>query len=284
MPPELPSFDLVVATVDRVEPLERLFDSLERQTHRRFRVLLADQNTDDRLGPILTAHPALDVLHLRPNRGLSRARNSALADVTADVVAFPDDDCVYPDDLLERVASRLAGDRSLQGLTGRVAAADGSASASWEAEAAELTPENLWNRGTSGAIFVRRELIAAVGEFDEQLGLGSGTPWSSAEEIDYLVRAVRTGARIEYDPSLVVTHDVALDDSRIGFRDGASVGYLLRKHDYSARTLVRMLVRPIGGVAMSLARRDGARASYYASTFRGRVLGYRGARRAKSSA
>lgn len=284
MPPELPSFDLVVATVDRAEPLERLCDSLERQTHRRFRVLLADQNEDDRLGPILGAHPALDVLHLRPSRGLSRARNSALADVTADVVAFPDDDCVYPDDLLERVASRLAGDRSLQGLTGRVAAADGSASASWETEAAELTRENLWNRAASGAIFMRREVVVAVGGFDEQLGLGSGTPWSSGEEIDYLVRSVRAGARIEYDPSVVVQHDVGIDDSRVGLRDGASVGYVLRKHDYPARTLVRMLVRPIGGVAVSLARGDGARASYYASTFRGRVLGYRGARRAKSSA
>jgi GT2 family glycosyltransferase len=284
VPPELPSFDLVVATVDRVEPLERLFDSLERQTHRRIRVLLADQNEDDRLEPILAAHPALDVLHLRSSRGLSRARNGALAVVTAEVVAFPDDDCVYPDDLLARVASRLAGDRSLQGLTGRVEGADGSSSPSWETKAAELTPENLWNRATSGAIFVRRELIGAVGGFDEQLGLGSGTPWSSAEEIDYLVRAVRAGARIEYDPSVVVQHDVGIDDSRVGFRDGASVGYLLRKHDYPLRTLARMLARPIGGVAVSLARGDGARASYYASTFRGRVLGYRGARRAKSSA
>ena len=32
------------------------------------------------------------------------------------------------------------------------------------------------------------------------------TPWSSGEEIDYLVRAVRNGARIAYDPQLTVTH------------------------------------------------------------------------------
>ncbi len=276
MPQELPSFDLVVATVDRTKPLERLFASLERQTHRRFRVLVADQNEDDRLETIVAAHPALDVLHLRASRGLSRARNRALAEVSANIVGFPDDDCAYPDDLLERVASRLAEDRSLQGLTGRVAAADGSSSPSWETDAAELTPENLWNRATSGAIFVRRELLGAVGGFDEQLGLGSGSPWSSAEEIDYLVRAVRAGARIEYDPSVVVTHDVGLEDAQIGLRDGASVGYLLRKHDYPARTLVRMLVRPIGGVAVSLARGDGARARYHAATLRGRIIGYRG--------
>ncbi len=30
----------------------------------------------------------------------------------------------------------------------------------------------------------------------------------------------------------------------IGFRDGASVGYLLRKHRYPRRVVARMLVRP----------------------------------------
>ena len=34
--PTLPGFDLVIATVDRIEPLERLLDSLERQSHGRF--------------------------------------------------------------------------------------------------------------------------------------------------------------------------------------------------------------------------------------------------------
>ena len=284
MLPELPSFDLVVATVDRTEPLERLFDSLQRQTHSRFRVLLADQNDDDRLEPIVAAHPALDVLHLRSDRGLSRARNRALPETRADIVAFPDDDCVYGDDLLERVASRLADDRSLQGLTGGAADADGSSSPSWKTDAAELTRDNLWNRAISFTMFVRRELVTVVGRFDEQLGLGSGTPWSSGEEIDYLIRALRAGARIEYDPSVVVEHHTAVHDGALGARDGASVGYLLRKHGYPTQTLARMLVRPVGGVVTSLARGDRARARFHAATLRGRVLGYRGARRPKSSA
>ncbi len=45
-------------------------------------------------------------MRLRSPRGLSRARNEALPRLEADVVAFPDDDCEYPDDLLERVAAR----------------------------------------------------------------------------------------------------------------------------------------------------------------------------------
>lgn len=288
MAPELPSFDLVVATIGRVAELHRLLESLERQTHSRVRVVLVDQNDDDRLQPIVTAHASLEITHLRSGRGLSHARNTGLRDLSAEVVAFPDDDCEYADDLLARVASRLAERPSLDGISGRSVGRDGRSSESWERDAALLTDDNLWNRVNSGAIFLRRDLVARVGAFDERLGLGSGNPWSSGEEIDYVIRAVRAGARIEYDPSLVVGHESEAPDGTalraLGSRDGASVGYLLRKHNYRTGTLTRMFVRPLGGIALSLAKRDTGKAGFHAATLRGRARGYLGARRSKSSA
>jgi GT2 family glycosyltransferase len=273
---ELLSFDLVVATVDRVDPLEVFLDSLERQTHRRFRVLIVDQNEDDRLVPVIAGSPSLEIVRLRSSRGLARARNSALGRLTADLVAFPDDDCVYPPDLLERVALRLA-DTSLDGLTGRAVGLDGRSSESWRLDPAILTDDNLWNRAISYTIFLRRRVVETVGAFDEQLGLGSGTAWSSGEETDYLVRAVRSGARIAFDPTLTVVHDetpLSRHDLRTrGFRDGASVGYILRKHHYPARVLTRMLIRPLGGAVVSLARGDMARARFHLATLRGRIVG-----------
>ena len=153
----LPGFDLVVATVDRVEPLDRLLDSLESQSHRRFRVLLVDQNEDDRLEPVVGRHSGLGVLRLHSARGLSRARNAALADLSADIVAFPDDDCVYASDLLERVARRFTAQQGLDGLTGRAAGLDGSTAPNWKTDSAALDRENLWNRAISFTIFLRRD-------------------------------------------------------------------------------------------------------------------------------
>jgi GT2 family glycosyltransferase len=271
------SFDLVVATVGRVDELDRLLDSLERQTHRRFVVHVVDQNGDDRLRPVLSSHPRLDLVHLRSEPGLSRARNAALERLSADLVAFPDDDCVYAPDLLERVAERFAGDPGLGGLSGRAADAAGRSSPSWKTDPATLTRENLWNRAISFGIFLRRELVALVGRFDERLGLGSGQAWSSGEEIDYLVRALDLGVRIEYDPALTIEHDVRENDGEIGRRDGASIGYILRKHRYPPRLLTRMLVRPVGGAALAFARRDLAQAQFHLSTLRGRLVGYRAA-------
>jgi glycosyltransferase involved in cell wall biosynthesis len=273
--PGLPSFDLVVATLGRVEELGSLLASLDRQTHRRFRVLLVDQNEDDRLAEVVAASD-LEIERLTAPPGLSRARNAALLHLRADVVAFPDDDCVYPDDLLERVARRLRTERTLDGLTGRAADSAGRSSPSWEDDHAQLTRDNLWNRAISYTIFVRRAVIERVGPFDEQLGLGAGTPWASGEEIDYLVRAVDAGARIEYDPELVVTHELQKRPARaLGARDGASIGYLLRKHRYPPRTVATMLARPAGGVVVSVLKNDRARAGFHAATLRGRLLGYR---------
>ena len=276
---KLPRFDLVVATVDRVDELGLLFASLARQRHRAFRVLLVDQNDDDRVEDVLREHGSLDLVRLRAERGLSRARNAALAHIRADLVAFPDDDCVYPDDLLECVARRFAGDPGLDGLTGRETDTRGSSSPSWASDPAVLTRENLWNRAISFSIFLRAPLVASVGSFDEQLGLGAGTRWSSGEEIEYLVRALDSGARIEYDPDVVVPHRGPMLEASelrgVGARDGASLGYILRKHRYPPRTVGRMLIRPAGGALLALARGDRRRASFHAATLRGRLAGYR---------
>ena len=94
--------------------------------------------------------------------------------------------------------------------------------------------------------------------FDESLGLGSGQPWHSGEETDFVVGALQAGARIEYDPSFVVVHPqrrpTAPELRALGARDGASVGFILRKRRYPVRAVARMLVRPLGGAAHAAAR------------------------------
>jgi glycosyltransferase involved in cell wall biosynthesis len=284
VPRELPSFDLVVATVGRKRELARFLDSLAAQGDVSVRVLLVDQNPDDGLDGILAEYHALEVVRLRSTPGLSRARNVALEHLEADVVAFPDDDCVYPPGLLGRVAERFAAHQEIGGLTGRAVDASGRVAPSWKADPARLTRDNLWNRAISFTIFLRRTLVERVGPFDVRLGLGSSEPWSSGEEIDYLIRALRLGARIEYDPALGVQHDLRENVATIGLRDGASVGYLLRKHGYPARTVGRMLVRPVGGAARSLTRLDASGTRYQLATLRGRLHGYLGASRSNSSA
>jgi GT2 family glycosyltransferase len=276
---DLPSFDLVLATVGRVDEVERLLTSLEAQAYHRLRLLVVDQNPDHRLDEVLARHGALAIVHLRSEPGLARARNRALTDLAADLIAFPDDDCVYPPDLLERVARRFADDASLDALTGRAIGLDGRSEATWKRDAARLTDTNLWNRAISYTIFLRRGVVEHVGSFDEELGLGSGNPWDSGEEIDYLVRVVRSDARVEYDPGVTVIHEQpTLTPSQLrarGFRDGASLGYVLRKHRHPHAEVARRLSRPLGGALLSLVRLDLAQARFHVANLRGRLFGLR---------
>lgn len=270
------------ATVDRTEPLDRLLTSIELQGGPAVRVIVVDQNAGDVVAHVVDERPTdLQIVRIRAERGLSRARNAALRMVAAEIVAFPDDDCTYPPGLLERVARRFAEDPSLDGLCGSARSSEGAADASWARAPAVLGADNLWNRVISFAIFLRRDVVERVGAFDERLGLGSGTVWSSGEEVDYVLRAINAGARIEYDPGLVVTHAVKrytpAELRAVGLRDGASIGWILRRHRYGLRPTVRMLVRPLGGIVTSLGRGDVGRASFHAATFAGRVRGYLGA-------
>lgn len=284
MPPETPTFDLVVATVGRTDELGRLLRSLDHQTHTAFRVLVVDQNPDDRLEPVLAGHPGLEVLRLRSEPGLSRARNAAAPHLQADVVGWPDDDCFYPDSLLADVAGVFRERPWVDGVSGQAADPHGRPSGRWGQEPCEITPDTVWNRATSHTIFLRRHALEAAGLFDEAFGLGSGTPWHSGEEIELLVRAMRGGARVLYEPAVVILHPAKAstpDQERaLARRDGASVGYILARHRYGSRMLARMATRPIGGAALALLHRNPRLARMHLDVLRGRLAGYRAGRAA----
>ena len=172
---------LILATKGRVEEFAKCVHSLSRQTGAEVELIVVDQNRDDRLQPILAALP-FPVLHLRSEPGLSRARNAGLTAATGDIVAFPDDDCWYPDDLLSRVADFFAKNPAADGLTGRSEDGEGKASGgSFSMQPSPVTVRDVWKMGISYTIFLRAAVCAAVGPFDEELGVGAGTRFGSGK-------------------------------------------------------------------------------------------------------
>src|SRR5918992_619092 len=109
-------------TMGRRKEPERFLASLTAQTFRNFELIVVDQNPDDRLAPVLKAYGDLyPILHLRTKReGASAVRNEGLEYSCSDMVAFPDDDCRYPPDLLEKVARFFDRHLEVDALTGRL--------------------------------------------------------------------------------------------------------------------------------------------------------------------
>lgn len=274
---------LVIAAVDRPRALRRLLESLSVQTHANLEVVVVDQSGASVLEDEVAAYMSrLPLRHVRAERGLSRARNVGLRHTNGDVVAFPDDDCQYPGELLARVAEFFARGPEWDGLSGRTVDDLGRATGSvWSHRAGRVTRRNVWWRVASAALFLRRTVVDRVGDFDEQLGAGSGTAWGAGEELDYLLRALSAGFRVYYDPGVTVIHPehrFRVDAAGLtrAYRYGAGVGRVVRKHDIPLGLAAYLLLRPGVGAVLALARGRTRQARYHWAGFRGRVAGWVG--------
>ena len=238
--PEAPLFSLIVCTLGRRDVLVRLFQSLQVQSCSDFEVVLVDQNPQGYLDAILTAHAdGLRVAHVSSAKGLSRARNVGLAVARGTFIAFPDDDCWYPPDVLSAVKDWFAGRPDVGVLTCPTRDASGVLSnGRYLGASGFVERREVWFAGNSNGLFFRRSVTSCVGGFDETLGVGAGTPFGAGEETDYLLRALKTGVKIWFEKALFVHHDQVgqcLDASELARARlyARGFGRVLRLHNYS---------------------------------------------------
>lgn len=275
------TFSLILCTYGRAAEGRVFLESLARQECREFELIVVDQNPDDRFADVLNEYrPRIPVLkYLRADRpGLSMARNLGLPAVTGDIVAFPDDDCHYPPDLLAQIMAILDRRPNLDGVAGTlVDQEDGRPLFFFRDHEELINRENVWFCSTSATIFFRTALVRKIGLFDTNLGVGA--PYGSGEDIDYVLRGIAVGGRILYDPAFRVHHpnDQKLDPERKirrGYTYGLGYGYLLRKHHLPFRTCLRGVLRPLGGILLRLIQGNGPQARFHWSVLKGRIHGW----------
>ena len=132
-------------------------------------------------------------------------------------------------------------------------------------------------KGISYAIFLRSLVSTAVGPFDEELGVGARTRFSSGEETDYLIRTVKLGFNIQYLPDLVVFHpnpELYNRNHRCkAFRYGVGMGRVLSKHNYSPFFTLYTVLRPFAGAVLSLLTLRPRKAAHHLAIAGGRASG-----------
>jgi len=273
-----PRFSLVMATRGRTAEIAEFLDSLLAQDRQDAEAIIVDQNGDDRLVPVLAPYAGRVALtHLRSAvANANHARNLGLAAARGAIVGFPDDDCLYPAGLLDRVATAFDADPALGVLTGPAESpAGGLGSGRWRDSAGGIDATNAWISVIEFNLWLRRPLALALGGFDE--AMGPGTPLGSAEGNDLVLRAVTAGHTARYEPTLRVIHpdkrltDVATARARLY---GRGLGFALRRHRAAPGIWLPFAVRPIGGVVLSLLKGRPRDAAYYAMTLLGRAEGF----------
>ncbi|MBU8538706.1 glycosyltransferase family 2 protein [Falsiroseomonas tokyonensis] len=271
-------FSLIVATRGRTTELVEFLDSVTAQGRADIEVIVVDQNEDGRLAPLLAPYTeALRITHLRSSIArANHARNLGLRQARGALVSFPDDDCLYPPGLLDRVANAFAADPALMILTGPAESPEGGlGSGRWRVEGGPITAANAWTSVIEFNLWLRRGLALRLGGYDETMGPGTGL--GSAEGNDLVLRAVTVGHKAIYDPSLRIIHpDKRLSEVAVAraWLYGGGLGFALRRHSVPASVWLPFAIRPIGGLALSLLRLRPRDAAYYGMTFLGRLRGF----------
>jgi glycosyltransferase involved in cell wall biosynthesis len=272
---------LILATIHRTDELDRFLNSLKEQTYRNFKVIIVDQNKDNRLDNILRKYEdKFELIHLKSTPGLSKARNVGLNYATGDIIGFPDDDCWYDIDLLDFVARWFTDNPQIYGLTGQAVDTNNiNVGSRFDQHSGVVSKYGVWTRGISITIFLRKTVIESIGKYDEELGVGSRSKWGSGEETDYLLRAINSGFVIYYLSEFTVFHPQILtsyNDAayKRAFFYGAGMGRVLRKHKYPLWFVIYNFCRPFGGTLLSLLTNKKQKAIYHWNVFKGRLYGY----------
>jgi hypothetical protein len=174
-------------------------------------MLLLVQHASSR-ADIASGIPAnVDVETIPDGVSASRARNLVLRGARRQglldrmpLVAFPDDDCWYPEGTLGRILDLFQTDQALDFLFCRYASAPQSPLRALSLEAKSPSVFNVAASASSNTIFVRSRLLEIIGEFDEELGLG--TENNGGEDTDYALRAFRQSHKCRFVDRALIGH------------------------------------------------------------------------------
>jgi GT2 family glycosyltransferase len=277
------TFHLVISTNRPPEFLETCIAAIRRSRESVF-ITVVDQAPTPRCEPVIrdrVAAGTAEYVHSPDVRGLSRGRNRGMARLRGAVIAFPDDDCVYGEDVLESVRTMLlSDDRAPDGVSIRLTTPEGADTMlRWSHDREQISPSRVPYTVCSSGIFLRASTVRSTGWFDETLGTGSGTPFGAGEETDYVLRALEGGAVIAYEPSLTVVHGEWRDDADRDavlakvLRYNRGFGRVMRLHR-QRRDFAYWTVRSAAGVVVRALQgdRDGCRRQF--AQLRGRLAGW----------
>ncbi|RWK01216.1 MAG: glycosyltransferase family 2 protein [Mesorhizobium sp.] len=245
-PRQRPDVSFIVCTRDRLAVLEACIASIRAacRAHPAFaaELVVVDNGSRDGTAEYLsriakTSGIALTALR-EPQPGLAAARNAALARARGRVLVFVDDDCRLDRNYLADLERHYASGEKWVIRGGRVEIGD-ARDLPFTIKRCEkrerLTPAVHPGGFVLGCnMSMHRDVAARIGRFDERFGAGGAL--RSAEDTDYLVRAMLAGIAVEYVPDMTIFH-------HHGRRDRKAIGRLHRDYHFGNGALCLKHIR-----------------------------------------
>jgi glycosyltransferase involved in cell wall biosynthesis len=218
-----------MATLGRSDEIIILLESLLLQSYKNFELIIVDQNNDDRVTKIFEQYKNKLDLHYYPcdKKGLSLGRNIGLAHISGDIIAFPDDDCEYDHNTLERINIFFSQNINNNFYTCNTKEKHSELSIlSGTSGDTIVSLNNIMHVGISFTIFVRATAIKYFA-FDEQLGVGA--EFGSGEESDLLFFLLKNKNKGFYHSEHYIFHPSKQETIEKAFHYGKGYGALHKK-------------------------------------------------------
>jgi glycosyltransferase involved in cell wall biosynthesis len=192
-------------------------------------LLIIDQNEDNRVRNIYFKYKdKIDIKYIRSGRkGLSFNRNTGLDNCSGDIIAFPDDDCEYTGDILERVVEFFNNNPDYCFYTCNTRDKNTSGAIfNAKTKDADISVFNFTSTGISFTVFTRMPAIRNF-KFDEKLGVG--TTLGSGEESDLLLFLLRNRHKGKYHAGHYIFHPAREETAEKALLYGKGFGAVYKK-------------------------------------------------------
>ena len=250
---------IIICTYNRNEILKLCLESIRAQTVDcdLYKVVVVnnylDRGASAELNQLVELLPNSKLIE-EAQMGLSYARNAGMNAANSEWIGFIDDDCVLPNDFVEKALINIRRER-FDCFGGHIDNWWHFGKPQWldddygtkpkiSDEILELDSDQF-NWG--GNIFFNKSVLMKVGGFDESIGMkGLRIGYSAENRVQMKLRQL--GYKIGYDPSLVVNHLVAKHKLNViwhlkaAYAEGRD-GRLVFQEQYRLTYMVKEVIR-----------------------------------------
>ncbi|WP_161599224.1 glycosyltransferase family A protein [Algoriphagus machipongonensis] len=160
-------------------------------------------------------------------RGLSKSRNKAIENSTAEIGLIADDDIGYCEGFEEKILNAFDQFPDADILTFKIITPDGRPYKNYNSENFRHTRSSIF-RVSSVEIVIRLDRVKEKGiSFDENFGLGAN--FKSGEETIFLNDAMNAGLKIYYVPEYLVIHPLESSGKILDYQYFRSKGALIHR-------------------------------------------------------
>ena len=204
---------LVLCTYGRTDHVDNFLESISFQSRKPKEIIIVDQNKNDILSEVIKKwQQQLHIIHKRVDfKGASKSRNYGAKEAKCSLIAFPDDDCLYPPSTIEHIVKLFKTQNNVDTvITAKIEPSQiNKKNFSTSSEYSRIISilDLFKAKAETSNIFARKTALESLPYiFNEDIGPGTDTAWLSNEETDLLIRLLKQKKIIIKLKDLAIAH------------------------------------------------------------------------------